>query len=113
MLQDSTNRSRRVDTYAETMPSYRVTMTLGALVSGVDPSAVLPLAVQAARELAVVEASDVSVVAGSARATVRFTIDSNELALQIGEHVAQVTATCVEVRAVTVLERVGGRWMSL
>jgi hypothetical protein len=95
------------------MPSYRVTMTLGALVPGVDPSVILPLAAQAARELAIVEASDVNVVAGSARATVRFTIDSNDLALQVAEHVAQVTATCVAVHDASVLERVGGRWMSL
>jgi hypothetical protein len=88
-------------------------MTLGALVPGVDPSAVLPLAAQAARELAVVEASDVNVVGGAARATVRFTVDSSELAEQVGNHVAAVTATCVEVRFVSVLERVGGRWMPL
>jgi hypothetical protein len=95
------------------MPSYRVTMILGALAPGVDPSVILPLAAQAARELAIVEASDVNVVAGAARAAVRFTIGSNDLALQVAEHVAQVTATCVEVHNVSVLERVGGRWMSL
>jgi hypothetical protein len=88
-------------------------MTLGALVPGVDPSTVLPLAAQAARELAVVEASDISVVSGAARATVRFTVDSSEIAQQVGRHVATVTASYVEVGLVSLLERVRGRWMPL
>lgn len=88
-------------------------MMLGAMKPGIAAASVLPLAAQAARELTTVEASDVAVVAGSARATVRFTAEAAELADQIGRHVAEVTATAVDVTDVRVTERVGGRWYSI
>jgi hypothetical protein len=88
-------------------------MTLGALKPGIAPASVLPLAAQAARELATVEASDVGVVAGTARATVRFSAEAAELAGQIGRHVAEVTATVVDVLDVRITERVGGRWYTV
>lgn len=88
-------------------------MTLGALKPGVAPASVLPLAAQAARELATVEASDVGVVAGAARATVRFSAEASDVAEQIGRHVAEVTGTVVDVLDVRITERVGGRWYTV
>lgn len=52
------------------MPSFRVTMTVGALRPGVPADRVLPSAADAAAELTTVEASSVNVVRGEARLTV-------------------------------------------
>ncbi|MBC7590273.1 MAG: hypothetical protein H7226_04410, partial [Salinibacterium sp.] len=49
------------------MPSYRVTMAIGALAAGVPADSVLPAATAAARELAVVGAADVQGISGQAR----------------------------------------------
>ena len=93
------------------MPSYRVTMTIGALQPGVRPDAVLPAAAAAAADLTTVEASDLAVVAGSARATVRFTADDGDLALAIGEHVVATTRQVAVPATWLVTERVKGRWL--
>lgn len=95
------------------MPSYRVTLTIGALAPGVSPERVLPAAKAAALELAVVEAAEVQVVSGQARIVVRFTAAENEIATQIGRHVASVTAESARVEAWRVTERVGSRWAAL
>ena len=92
------------------MPSYRITMTIGALKPGVAPDSVLPAAADAAREFCTVEAADVGIVAGMPRVTVRFTADDAELALQVGRHVVAVTGMAAEPLAWKVTERVGGRW---
>jgi len=92
------------------MPSFRVTMTIGALRPGIAPPAVAPTAANAAAELTVVEASDVTVVAGAARLTVRFTAEDAELAMQIGEHVAAATDAAARVIDWKLTERVGARW---
>jgi hypothetical protein len=92
------------------MPSFRVTLTVGTLRPGVDPSSIVPTAAAAARMLTTVEASDLAVVAGAARVTVRFTADDAELAAQIGANVAAQTSRSAEVEAWKVTERVGGRW---
>ncbi|WP_150307819.1 hypothetical protein [Planctomonas psychrotolerans] len=92
------------------MPSYRITMTIGALRPGIDPAAVLPAASAAAAELATVEASAVDVVAGAARVTVRFTEDDAEVAAQVGGHVAATVARLADVPHWALTERVGGRW---
>lgn len=95
------------------MPSYRATLTLGALRPGTRPDAVLPAAMAAARTLTTVEAGDVQVVAGHARVVVRFTADDPEVAAQIGRHVASVAESTVEVLAWGVTERVKGAWRSV
>ena len=92
------------------MPSYRVIMSIGALQPGVRPDAVLPAAARAAAERTTVEASDLAVVAGSARATVRFTADDAQAALSIGAHVVQETRMLAEPVSWQVTERVKGRW---
>ncbi|MGO4784318.1 hypothetical protein [Cryobacterium sp. W22_MBD10_FK3] len=93
------------------MPSYRVIMSIGALQPGVRPDAVLPAAAAAAAELATVEASDLAVVAGSARATVRFTADDGAAAVTIGDHVVTRTRLVAVPVSWLVTERVKGRWL--
>lgn len=85
-------------------------MTIGALRAGVAPDSVLPAAAHAAGELTTVEASDLTVVSGSARIIVRFTADDPEAALRIGRHVLAATQTVAEPLASMVTERVKGRW---
>ncbi|WP_157155755.1 hypothetical protein [Diaminobutyricimonas sp. LJ205] len=92
------------------MPSFRVTMRVGELRPGVTPDRVLPAAAAAVEELATVEASEVGVVSGEPRITVRFTEDAPDIALQIGEHAASVVDSVVPVVSWTVTQRVGGRW---
>lgn len=92
------------------MPSFRVTLTIGALQPGVAPQSVLPSAAAAAGELATVEASDLGIVSGAPRLTIRFTADDAELAAQIGGHVAAATAAKAEVLIWKVTERVKGKW---
>ena len=100
-------------TYAGTMPSFRVTIAVGALRAGVAPDSVLPGAASAAAELTTVEASGLSVVAGSARITVRFVADDPELAVQIARHVAASTDALAETISWETTERVKGRWYAV
>jgi ABC-type tungstate transport system substrate-binding protein len=93
------------------MPSYRVTIAIGALQRGVRPDAVLPAAAAAAAERTVVEASDLAVVAGTARATVRFTADDGAAALAVGGHVVEQTRVLADPVSWLVTERVKGRWL--
>lgn len=92
------------------MPSYRVTATIGALRPGVEPESVLPAAARSAGELTTVEASDLAIVSGMPRITVRFTADDAGHALRIGERVVASTSPSAEVLTWKVTERVKGRW---
>jgi len=103
--------AERAGCYRWGMPSYRVTMVIGALKPGVNPGAVLPLAAAAGRELVTVEASDLAVVAGEARITVRFTADELEIARQVGAHIVAVTDQSARVLRSAVTERVKNRWV--
>ena len=94
------------------MPSFRVTMSIGALRPGIAPGAILPAAASAARELVIVEASDLAVVAGEARITVRFAADEGELAEQIAEHVVAVTGQLATVVRWQITKRVKGAWLA-
>ena len=93
------------------MPSFRVTLIVGALAPGVAPTRVLPAAKEAAESLAVVEATDVQVVAGQARLIVRFAAESREIATQIGEHVASTISSIANVASWRVTERVKSAWL--
>ncbi|MBC7442580.1 MAG: hypothetical protein H7311_08685 [Ramlibacter sp.] len=92
------------------MPSYRITLIIGSLRPGVTPDSVLPGMASAAAELTTVEASDLAVVAGSARATVRFTADDPAMALRVGRHVVDATRARAEPLSWQVTERVASRW---
>lgn len=92
------------------MPSFRVIVSVGRLHPGVDPRSLEPAAADAARELAVVEASSVDVVAGEARLTVRFTEDTELSALRVAEHTVAHLYTLADLGGWRLTERVGGRW---
>lgn len=92
------------------MPSFRVTMTIGALAVGTAPASVVPAAAAAVRQLTTVEASDVAVVSGSARVTVRFTAE-DETVQRIAVHAVESTRTIAEVVTWRVTRRDGARWM--
>ena len=93
------------------MPSYRVTLGVGALAPGVAPAVVLPAAKAAAEQLVVVEAADIQLVSGQARIVVRFAADDGEIAAQVGRHVASTVQRLAEVTGWRITERVGARWV--
>jgi len=95
------------------MPSFRVTMTIGALRPGVAPDRVLPTATDAAADLTTAEASSVNVVRGEARLTVRFTAEDAELAEQIARHVVDTTATVAEPLAWQLTRSSKDRWVTV
>jgi hypothetical protein len=92
------------------VPSFRVIVAVGRLRPGIDPRSIEPAAADAARELAVVEASSVDVVAGEARLTVRFTEDTEHSALRVAEHTVSRLQALADVGGWRLTERVGGRW---
>jgi hypothetical protein len=95
------------------MPSYRVTLTIGNLRSGVAPESLLPAAAAAGKDLTTVESYDVGVVSGQARITVRFTADDNPTAERVGDHVAATTGALATVLNRSVTRRYGARWHPL
>jgi uncharacterized protein (DUF433 family) len=95
------------------MPSYRVTMIVGTLELGVKPEEILPTLTKAVADFTNVEASDLAVVAGTPRVTVRFTADTDEAAFLIAEQGIDGTRVSVEPIAWQVTRRVQGRWESL
>jgi hypothetical protein len=95
------------------MPSFRVTMIIGVLQPGSAPASVLPTAAAAAAELTTVEASDLALVKGSPRVTVRFTADDAEQALGVGRHVIEATRTVADPVSSVVTERVQGTWVAI
>lgn len=96
--------------YACPVPSFRVTLTIGALRPGVQPEAVLPFAADATATRAVVEASDLAVVRGAARIIVRFTAEDAWVAWRIGRDVVGDVRQVAEPVAWTVTMRDGARW---
>ncbi|WP_437583079.1 hypothetical protein ACSAGD_12430 [Paramicrobacterium sp. CJ85] len=92
------------------MPSYRVTLSPGAMRPGVAPDRVIPTVADAAAELVTVEATDVQLVRGTPRVVVRFTCDDDELAEQVAAHAASVATTVVEVSGWFLTRRDGGHW---
>ncbi|WP_043669150.1 hypothetical protein [Clavibacter michiganensis] len=92
------------------MPSYRITMTVGALRPGTDPAAVLPAAAAEAARVATLEANDMQVVRGEARLTVRFTAEDDLTAERVAGVVRTRTAELVEVVRASITRRDGGAW---
>lgn len=85
-------------------------LTVGALKPGVPAESVEPTAAQALREVAVVEATSIDIVAGEARLTLRFTADNVRDALRVADHTVAAVRRCAAIPAWRVTERVGGRW---
>jgi len=88
-------------------------MIIGALQPGNAPASVLPTAAAAAAELTTVEASDLALVKGSPRVTVRFTADDAEQAVGIGRRVIEATRTVADPVSSVVTERVQGSWVAI
>ena len=92
------------------MPSYRITMTVGALRPGADPAAVLPSAAAEAARVATLEANDLQVVRGEPRLTVRYTAEDDAAAERVAAAVRARTAELVEVVRGSITRRDGGDW---
>jgi hypothetical protein len=92
------------------VPSYRVTLAVGALAPGTAPDAVLPEAARLVAELTVVEAQDVTLRRGVPCAVVRFEAPSDEIAEAVADHAAAGLARVVEVRSTVLTRRDGTRW---
>ncbi|AWB88503.1 hypothetical protein [Homoserinimonas hongtaonis] len=92
------------------MPSYRITITIGALRPGVKPEQVLPAATEAAAAITTVEAFDLGIVAGAPRIVIRFTADDESVARRVAVHVIQATHAVAEALHPKLTRRDGGRW---
>jgi hypothetical protein len=92
------------------VPSYRITMTVGALRPGTDPAAVLPAAAAEAARVATLEANDIQVIRGEPRLTVRFTAEDDPAAERIAAAVRARTAELVDVPRASITRRDGGAW---
>lgn len=95
------------------MPSYRVTIGVGALAPQVRPEAVLPTAAALAAERAVVEAQDVQLVRGAPRIVVRYEAEHDGVAMAVAEHVLRGLVPVAEVLSDRVTRRDGGRWVAV
>lgn len=86
-------------------------MTIGMLALGVSPADIVPIAASAVRELATVEASDVAVVSGAARVTVRYSGEDDDQARGVASHTVTALQQSATVLTWLVTRRAGGRWM--
>ena len=92
------------------VPSYRVTLAVGALAPGIAPDAVLPAAAALAGERTVVEAQDVRLLRGVPCAVVRYEAAEDAEAIAVARHVVAGLRATVEVRSDVVTRRDGARW---
>jgi hypothetical protein len=92
------------------VPSYRVSLAVGILRPGVDPAVVLPAVADAARGLTTVEASDVGVVRGRARVTVRFVADDDAAAHRVADAVRDRVDALAATSDHRLTRRWGNRW---
>nr|WP_250445018.1 hypothetical protein [Actinotalea sp. C106] len=95
------------------VPSYRLTLTIGALRPGVTPEQVLPAAAEAARERTTVEAWDLAVVRGEPRISVRYTAQDDGQSADLGRRVRATVSTLADVGASRLDRRYGPRWHRL
>lgn len=92
------------------MPSYRVTLAVGALAPGVAPDAVLPAAARLVAERVVVEAQDVRLIRGVPCAVVRYEAGDDEVAIAVARLAVAGLRDTVEIRSDRVTRRDGGTW---
>lgn len=95
------------------MPSYRVSVGVGALRSGVDPAAILPSLRDALAELTTVEAADLGVASGEARITIRFLAEDAALAWQLADAVRARLAEFAVPGSLTLRTGSGRDWRSV
>jgi hypothetical protein len=93
------------------MPSYRVTLAVGALAPTMRPEQVLPRAAALADERTVVEAQDVQLVRGEPRVVVRYEAEDDGVAMTVADHVTAGMRPEIEIRSDRVTRRDGGRWV--
>lgn len=92
------------------MPSYRVRANVGLLRPGTSAPDLLPDAVAFARTLVTVEASDVEVVRGRARVTVRYQADDDPSARRAGWAILHRLDELAEIDGRQLTRRFGNRW---
>lgn len=95
------------------MPSYRLSVGVGALRRDVDPATLLPRLRDALAELTTVEASDLGVVGGEARVTLRFIAEDAELAWQLADAVRARLFELAEPGSVTLRTGSGRDWRAV
>ena len=86
-------------------------MIIGTLQPGASAGDVVPTAAAAAAELTTVEASDLALVKGQPRVTIRFTADDPQEALGVGRHVIEATRAVAAPVSSVVTQRVQGNWV--
>lgn len=95
------------------MPSYRMTIDVGQIRSGVTAPDVLPLVAAAIARRTTVEANDIKISAGRPQLVVRFTGSDPAFAkATVQESLADIDAT-IEVVAVQVTARHKNRWYAI
>ncbi|MGN8247209.1 hypothetical protein ACTHAM_000881 [Cellulomonas soli] len=92
------------------MPSYRVSLAVGLLRPGTAAPDLLPELVDVAGGHGVVEASDLAVVRGQARVTVRFTGDDDAAARRVAWAVLARADELAETTEPRFTRRYGARW---
>jgi hypothetical protein len=93
------------------MPSYRVTLAVGALTAGTAPDSVLPSAADLVAERAVVEAKDVRLTRGVPAVVVRYEAEDDGVATAVAQHAVAGMRSRAEIRSSAVTRRDGGRWV--
>ncbi len=96
--------------YTDRMPSYRVTLTIGDLRVGVHPDRVVAIIGGPASALTVLEGTNLNVVAGQARITIRFTADDDDHAAFVAREVIQAATAIADVRTAFVTRRAENTW---
>lgn len=95
------------------MPSYRITLQLGQLISGISPEQVQPAIRDVCAEVANVESSDIRIERGVPVVVTRFTALTDAEAVEIGLHSRDRTATFCAIERAAVTKRVKNRWLPL
>ncbi|GEL95857.1 hypothetical protein [Cellulomonas composti] len=95
------------------MPSYRVRAFVGLLRPGTAAPDLLPGAVAFARTLVTVEASDLEVVRGRARVTIRYQADDDASARRAGWAVLHHLDDRAEIEGRSLTRRFGARWYAV
>ncbi|MDN3483684.1 hypothetical protein QMA10_17390 [Arthrobacter sp. APC 3897] len=101
------------------MPSFRAQLNITGLKPGTHPEAVMDTAVAALAASHHVEASQLDIVAGIPRITLRFMVPDNEFSLENSQalHAAanmrHAVETVADAERLRVLRRRRGRWIPL
>lgn len=95
------------------MPSYRAILTVGQLRATVPASEVLPEVAAILAKRTTVEANDLRVSRGKPQLVLRFTGSDPAFARAVVEECLADMNDVIEITAVELLARFGGRWVNL